>query len=85
MSRAQRGFLPGTCPGLADPVQVSDGSAFAWEDCFAIDVWYVDHASAALDLRIVLRTVGQVLRRDGIAADGRATAPIFLGANRATP
>jgi sugar transferase EpsL len=66
-------------PGLTGWAQVSGRNALSWEDKFALDVWYVDHRSLGLDLRILARTVGQVLRRDGIAADGHATAAVFQG------
>ena len=44
-----------------------------------MDVWYVEHRSFWLDLRILIRTVVAVARRDGITADGHATAPYFPG------
>jgi lipopolysaccharide/colanic/teichoic acid biosynthesis glycosyltransferase len=62
--------------GLA---QVSGRNAVGWDDRLALDVEYVDLCSIRLDLAILRRTVGAVLRRDGIAAQGEATMPEFLG------
>jgi lipopolysaccharide/colanic/teichoic acid biosynthesis glycosyltransferase len=66
-------------PGVTGLAQVRGRNALRWEDKFALDVWYVDHRSAWLDLRILAETVRVVLRRDGINAEGEATAPQFLG------
>lgn len=66
-------------PGMTGWTQVNGRNALSWEDKFRLDVWYVDHVSFALDVRIVLRTVASVLRREGIAADGHATMPEFMG------
>ena len=67
-------------PGITGLAQVRGRNALCWEDKLALDVWYVDHRSLALDARIVAETVLAVLRRHGISADGEATAPEFLGA-----
>lgn len=66
-------------PGLTGLAQVNGRNAISWEDKFAYDVQYVDQHSLALDVRIILRTVLQVLRRDGISASGEATMPEFRG------
>lgn len=66
-------------PGLTGLAQISGRNALSWEDKFARDVEYVDHNSLAVDLRIIARTVIQVLRRDGISAEGEATMPEFMG------
>jgi lipopolysaccharide/colanic/teichoic acid biosynthesis glycosyltransferase len=66
-------------PGITGWAQVNGRNAISWEQKFSLDVWYVDNASLALDLRILLSTVGKVLRREGIGAEGRATMPLFLG------
>jgi hypothetical protein len=50
-----------------------------WEEKFALGVWYVDHRSARLGLRMLADTVRVVLPRYGISAEGEATAPQFLG------
>jgi len=66
-------------PGLTGWAQVHGRNALTWEERFALDVWYVDHRSLTLDLRILARTVGQVLRRQGISAQGQATMSEFMG------
>jgi lipopolysaccharide/colanic/teichoic acid biosynthesis glycosyltransferase len=66
-------------PGITGLVQVSGRNALAWEEKFALDVWYVDHQSLRLDLWILWRTLVAVVRRDGIAAAGHATMPEFHG------
>ncbi|CAM4089080.1 sugar transferase [Janibacter anophelis] len=66
-------------PGLTGLAQVSGRNALSWEQKFARDVEYVDHNSLTVDLRIIARTVVQVLRRDGISAEGEATMSEFMG------
>lgn len=66
-------------PGLTGWAQVNGRNALSWEEKFAHDVWYVDHRSLLLDLRILLLTVWQVLGRKGISAAGDATMPEFRG------
>lgn len=70
-------------PGLTGWAQVNGRNALSWEEKFALDVWYVDHWSNALDLTILARTVLAVLRRDGISAEGEATMPEFRGSSAA--
>ena len=65
-------------PGITGLAQVSGRNAISWDDKFALDVWYVDHRSLALDLKILARTVLKVIRRDDIAAPGEATMPEFI-------
>jgi sugar transferase EpsL len=66
-------------PGLTGWAQVRGRNALTWEAKFRLDVWYVDHRSLWLDLRILAMTVWQVLRGRGVAADGQATMPEFGG------
>lgn len=66
-------------PGITGWAQVNGRNAISWEEKFAYDVWYVDHQSLPLDLKILWMTVGQVLSRRGISADGEATMGEFLG------
>lgn len=66
-------------PGITGWAQVNGRNALSWEEKFRLDVWYVDHRSLALDLKILLLTVRKVLVRDGISADGEATMPVFTG------
>ena len=66
-------------PGLTGLAQVNGRNAQTWDERFAWDVEYVDSASLRTDLRILLKTVLTVARRDGISADGEATMPEFKG------
>ena len=68
-------------PGITGWAQVDGRNSLSWEEKFARDVWYVDHVSLRLDIRILMRTVATVLRRDGIAAEGHVTAPRFAPAD----
>jgi lipopolysaccharide/colanic/teichoic acid biosynthesis glycosyltransferase len=66
-------------PGITGWAQVAGRNALTWDDKLALDVWYVDNRSFMLDLQILIRTVGLVLRRHGISAAGHETAPEFSG------
>ena len=66
-------------PGITGWGQVNGRNAPSWQERLEMDVWYVEHRSFWLDLRILIRTVVAVARRDGITADGHATAPYFPG------
>lgn len=66
-------------PGITGWAQVNGRNAISWEDKFALDVWYVDHRSLRLDIKILWLTVKKVLMREGIAAAGEATMPKFTG------
>jgi lipopolysaccharide/colanic/teichoic acid biosynthesis glycosyltransferase len=66
-------------PGLTGWAQVNGRNALSWEAKFDHDIWYVEHRSVWLDLRILFLTVYRVLRRDGISAPGDATMPEFMG------
>lgn len=66
-------------PGITGWAQVHGRNGLGWDERLALDVWYVDHVSLALDLRILLATVGVVLRRKGVSAEGHATMPEFAG------
>lgn len=66
-------------PGVTGWTQVNGRNALSWDEKFRLDVWYVDHRSLALDLKILGMTVGKVLGRDGISAAGQATMPEFMG------
>ena len=66
-------------PGLTGWAQVNGRNSLAWDAKFALDTWYVDHRSFALDLRILWLTVRKVLQREGISADGEATMHPFTG------
>lgn len=64
-------------PGITGWAQVNGRNAVSWEERLRLDLWYVDHWSLWLDLRILLRTAWTVVRRDGISATGHATMPRF--------
>ena len=66
-------------PGITGWAQVNGRNAVSWADKFALDVWYVDHHSLWLDMRILWMTVRKVLVREGISAAGGATMPRFEG------
>jgi sugar transferase EpsL len=73
--QARRHEVP---PGITGWAQVNGRNAQSWEERFALDVWYVEHRSLWLDVRILARTVLAVLRRQGISAAGEATMPEFM-------
>jgi lipopolysaccharide/colanic/teichoic acid biosynthesis glycosyltransferase len=60
-------------PGITGWAQVRGRNQVDWDERLALDVWYVDHRSLRLDLRILALTVGTVLRRDGVSGSGAAT------------
>jgi FlaA1/EpsC-like NDP-sugar epimerase/dTDP-4-amino-4,6-dideoxygalactose transaminase/lipopolysaccharide/colanic/teichoic acid biosynthesis glycosyltransferase len=64
-------------PGLTGWAQVNGRNDLGWEERFAHDVWYVEHRSWWLDIRILARTVVTLARRTGISAQGAATMPEF--------
>lgn len=66
-------------PGITGWAQVNGRNALTWEDKFKFDVWYVDHWSFWLDLKILLMTLWKVLTREGISQPGHATAEEFMG------
>lgn len=71
-------------PGITGWAQINGRNGLAWEEKFAHDVWYVDHWSLPLDLKILARTAISVLRREGIAQSGEATMANFRGSPGAT-
>jgi sugar transferase EpsL len=71
-------------PGITGWAQVNGRNSLTWEERFRLDVWYVDHCSLALDLRIIAKTVTKVLRGRDIAQEGHATMPEFTGVKRFT-
>jgi len=66
-------------PGITGWAQVNGRNAISWESKFQLDVWYVDHWSLGLDLKIALLTLWQVIRRKDISAAAHATMPEFMG------
>ena len=68
-------------PGITGWAQVNGRNAISWEQKFAYDVWYVDHQSFGLDMKILLRTITKVLRGSGINAAHAATMEKFTGSH----
>lgn len=66
-------------PGVTGWAQVNGRNALGWEEKFALDVWYVEHRSFWLDMRIIWLTLMKVVKRDGISAAGEATMRKFTG------
>ena len=66
-------------PGLTGLAQVSGRNALTWEEKFDLDVWYVDHQTLGLDLKILGKTLWHVITGRGISAPGHATMPEFEG------
>ncbi len=66
-------------PGITGWAQVNGRNSLAWEERFKRDVWYVDNCSLWLDMRILLETLWQVIRRRGITSPGHVTAEPFTG------
>ncbi len=66
-------------PGLTGWAQVNGRNAITWEEKFDLDVWYVDNWSLWLDLKIIMKTILVVLKRNGINAEGEATIGEFVG------
>lgn len=68
-------------PGITGWAQVNGRNAISWTKKFELDVWYVDHCSFLLDLRIIFLTVKKVFVREGISSDTSATMEPFTGNN----
>lgn len=71
-------------PGLTGLAQVKGRNALSWEEKFDLDLWYVDHRSMMLDLKILALTALQLVRPTGISAEGAATMPEFMGSPSAS-
>jgi lipopolysaccharide/colanic/teichoic acid biosynthesis glycosyltransferase len=78
-------------PGLTGWAQVNGRNAVSWQQRLALDVWYVDHRSLRLDVKILWLTLIRVIRRSDVSATGHATMPRFdeevrrTGASRHDP
>lgn len=68
-------------PGITGWAQANGRNAISWTKKFELDVWYVDHLSFGLDLKIVFLTIKKVFKREGISQDGQATMEFFTGNN----
>lgn len=66
-------------PGITGYAQVNGRNSISWEEKFKLDNWYVENNSMFLDIKILFKTVKQVLIKDGINAEGEATMSDFMG------
>ncbi len=66
-------------PGITGWAQVNGRNAISWKEKFEFDVWYVDHQSFILDIKIFIKTLKKVVRSEGITAKGQATTEAFKG------
>lgn len=69
-------------PGVTGWAQINGRNALSWDEKFALDIWYVDHRTLWLDIKIIAQTVRKVVVRDGISAEGEATMSKFTGAQQ---
>ena len=69
-------------PGITGLAQIGGRNAISWDEKFALDIQYVDSQSLRLDMSILVRTLRQVLSREGISHSGYATMPEFRGSGR---
>jgi len=66
-------------PGITGWAQVNGRNAISWEEKFRLDVWYVDHHTLFLDIRVLFLTLVQLFKRHGIQETGHVTAREFMG------
>ncbi|WP_106408424.1 sugar transferase [Alloalcanivorax mobilis] len=69
-------------PGVTGWAQINGRNALSWEQKFELDVWYVDHHSLGLDLKILFLTALKVIQREGVSHGQEATMPKFKGSER---
>ncbi len=69
-------------PGLTGWAQINGRNSISWEEKFQYDVWYVDNRSIKLDLIIIFKTIGQVIRGKGIHHKNHPTMEEFMGTNK---
>lgn len=70
-------------PGITGWAQINGRNKVTWEEKFELDVWYVDHRSFFLDLKIIMLTIGKVLKSEGVSQDHHVTAEKFTGRRNA--
>lgn len=66
-------------PGITGWAQVNGRNDLSWGEKFELDLWYVDHCSLRLDLKILWLTLVKVVKREGVSAEGHVTMPKFTG------
>jgi sugar transferase EpsL len=69
-------------PGITGWAQINGRNEITWDQKFFLDVWYVDHHSRWLDLKIIALTILKILKREGISQPGYSTAEEFMGTDR---
>jgi lipopolysaccharide/colanic/teichoic acid biosynthesis glycosyltransferase len=69
-------------PGITGWAQINGRNALSWEEKFRLDVWYVDHWSLWLDIKILAITLWKTVRREGINQPGRTTADEYMGSSQ---
>ena len=69
-------------PGITGWAQVNGRNALTWEDKFALDVWYVEHWSLGLDIKILFMTLWKVIKKEGVSHPGNATMVKFMGTKK---
>ena len=72
-------------PGITGLAQISGRNDLSWDERFVLDLWYIDHWSLGLDIKILARTMWKVLIREGINQPGSSTAEEFTGPERQGP
>ena len=82
---AEQGRRHEVKPGITGWAQVNGRNAITWEKKFEHDVWYVDHMSLSLDLKIITMTLWKILKMEGINQPGHATAQEFMGTHAKAP
>jgi sugar transferase EpsL len=65
-------------PGLTGWAQVNGRNAITWEEKFGLDVWYVDHMSFWLDVKIIVMTIWKIIKREGISQPGHVSMEEFF-------
>jgi sugar transferase EpsL len=66
-------------PGITGWAQINGRNAISWEDRFKLDIWYVDNQTFWLDMKIIFKTIRNVIAKEGITQQGRATMDEFMG------
>jgi len=69
-------------PGITGWAQINGRNLLTWSEKFQLDIWYVEHRSFSLDLKIMILTVWRVAQRSGISSPTHATMPEFLGGDQ---
>lgn len=68
-------------PGITGLAQVNGRNAISWREKFEFDIYYADNLSLILDIKIALKTIQKVIKKDGVNKDGMATTEKFNGHN----